>query len=300
MKKMIAILLIGTILIAGGCSRTKLAVPEQGYTILEADGYDGFVTSAKHTTEINLSRKRTVDVKGNKEKEINYRGSNYQVTYEETVQDAYYNQKVELYAKRDGLNCVEFGVNTKTGRLDSYSWYDETYLNNPNLEKKSREECLGVAREYLALYIDDPEQYELTGEKYVETPEYEADYEFCFVRMIDGVRTADLARIRVTVHGIVTYHGFVCLGEMKGAQLPDEEKMIAIQEDIKKKLDGIYEMVKEKYDVSYELDKMEFVRLQDGRYALDFHYTVNVCSLINEEVLPMQDYTRLIAILEDA
>jgi hypothetical protein len=201
---------------------------------------------------------------------------------------------------KDGVKFIQFEVNKKTGRVDGYYYIDKEYLNASNLEKKSREECLAIAQEYLASYIDDPEEYELSEEKYFESPEYEADYEFCFVRMINGVRTTDFARIRVTVHGIVTYHAFVCLGEMKGAQLPDKEEMADIKENVEKKLDSIYERAKEKYDVSYELDKMEFARFEDGRYALDFHYTVKLHSLTSEDVIPIDDYTRLIVFLEGA
>lgn len=306
MKKMIAVLaLIGILFTVGGCSKVEPAVSGElnsvklGYTILEVGGGDSVVTGAQHNQDISLKREYTAESKESKEKTITHHGVEYQVTYEETIKDYYFNDEVRRYVKRNGRNSVEFEVNTKTGRVDGYWWYEEDYLNNPNLEKKSRNECLTVARDYLASYIDDPEAYELVEESFEGIPEYEAQYDFCFARMINGVRTADFARIRVTIHGIVWSHVFDCFGEMKGAQLPDKEEMTTIQEDVEKKLDTIYESVKEKYDVSYELTKMRFVRLADGRYALDFNYDVELLSLASENVFPIKEPTRLLVVLED-
>lgn len=272
------------------------------YTILEIGGYD-CISDTNHNDEFQLQSQKTVNSKLNKEKKIKYGSEEYEVNYEYTETGYLYNKEVEKYSKRYGQDTtkklVDFWINTKTGRMDYYYWFDANYLQSPDLTEKSREECLTISREYLASYVDDVEAYELVDEIYRKDPDLGGQYDFVFARMIDGVMTADLARIRVTIHGIVYNHGFQCLGEMKGAKLPDKEIIDSIYSDMDKRLANIYDPAKEKYNVTIEHDKTVFERLWDGRYALEIYYEAKLTSLENEDAIPKYEMSRFIVILED-
>lgn len=272
---------------------------KEEYTVLEIGGYD-YTSGADHNEEFTLTSEKKVEFKLLKDKKISYGGTEHEVSYEYTKTGYLYNSETERYAERDGLNYTEFEVNKETGRVDYYSWLDMEYLDNPDLVKKSREECLKIAREHLASYTNDPEMYKLVDETIREIPEVDAEYDFLFARMIDGVMTADMARIRVTIYGTVTHHAFGCFGEMRGAKFPDQEKMTAIQADIDQKLDDIYGSIKEDFSVTYELNKMIFERLADGRYALEYYYEVELTSQKNDNARPYYELTRLIVILENS
>ena len=268
------------------------------YTILEIGGYD-YISEANHKDEFRVKWNEEIEGSLAKEKTIEYNGIEYDVNYEYTRTSYLYNSDLEYYAERDGLNYYGFGVNKATGRVDKYDWLDISYLETPDIVEKSRDECFSIAKKQLASLIEDPEQYELECENWLEIPEYDAMYLFEFVRKIDGVKTADVINIDVTIYGIVAYYGAECFGEMRGAKLPDQEKMAAIQADVDKKLDAIYEPIKDDYSVTFELDDMVFERLADGRYALEYYYTAELISLKDEKPIPRHEMTRLIVILEN-
>lgn len=271
---------------------------KEEYTILEIGGYD-YVSEANHNEEFSYKWIEEIEGSLAKEKTIEYSGIEYDVNYEYTRTSYLYNSDLEYYAERDGLNYTRFGVNKTTGKIDMYGWLDISYLETPGLIEKSRDECFSIAKKQLASLIEDPEQYELEHEYLLEIPEYDAKYVFEFVRKIDGVKTEDSIRIDVTIYGILAYYGAECFGEMRGAKLPDQEQMTAIQADIDKKLDAIYEPIKDDYSVTFELDDMVFERLADGRYALEYFYKVEFISLKDENPIPRRETTRLIVILEN-
>lgn len=271
---------------------------KEEYTVLEIGGYD-YVSEANHKEEFRVKLNEEIEGSLAKEKTIEYSGIEYDVNYEYTRTNYLYNSDMECYAERDGLNYTRFGVNKTTGKIDMYGWLDISYLETPGLIEKSRDECLSIAKDQLASLIEDPEQYELEVEALREIPEYDALYVFEFVRKINGVKTADSIRIDVTIYGILAYYRTDCFGVMRGAKLPDQEQMTAIQADIDKKLDAIYEPIKDDYSVTFELDDMVFERLADGRYALEYYYEAELISLKDENPIPRRETTRLIVILEN-
>ena len=268
------------------------------YTILEIGGYD-HISNANHSDEYRLEAKEYTEFKLSSEKTVLFNDATYDVSYDCTKKGYLYNSALEHYSKQDGLDFVEFGINKKTGRIDWYSWLEIGYPQTNELTEKSREECLSIARDYLASYIEDIDAYELTDERYREIPEYGAIYALEYARMIDGVRTADCARINITIYGTVVMHRFESFGEMKNATLPSQEKMEAIQSDIDKKLNSIYASVTDNYTVSYKLNNVIFERLADGKYALEYHYNVQLCGF-GEDAKPIWETTRLIVILADS
>lgn len=293
MKKItVLFVLLSVVFLLMACS-----VKEE-YAVYEIGGYD-YTSGADHNEEFSLKAKENVEFKLFKEKKIKYSDAEFNTTYERTRTGYLYNSKVDCYTQSDGLNFTKFEINTETGRIDCYSWMDMGYLEDPDLEEKSREECLKIAREYLTSYTDEVDAYDLVDEKFRESPEFGSYYNFLFARSIDGVMTADMAGIRVTMYGTVIYHGFECFGEMRGAELPDQEKMSAIQVELDKKLDSIYEPINEDYAITYKLDKTIFERLADGRYALEYFYEVKLTSQKNESAVPHCELTRLIVILEN-
>ena len=268
------------------------------YTILEIGGYD-YISAANHAEEFWGTRYDRIIESLPKKKTIEYNGIAYDMNYKYTNMSYLYNDDVEYYDNWDNGNGYEFGVIKETGKLRWYSWYDSSYLETPGLVEKSRDECFNIAKELLATLVDDPEQYELESEILLDSSVFDATYSFLFVRKIDGTKTVDEFNIRVSIYGTVLDYRAVCLGVMRGAKLPDQEKMAAIQADVDKKLDAIYEPIKDDYSVTFELDDMVFERLADGRYALEYFYKVEFISLKDENPIPRRETTRLIVILEN-
>lgn len=171
------------------------------------------------------------------------------------------------------------------------------YLKQDGLVEKSKEECLRIATDYLSAYVEDAGTYDLIKERYVEIPEYDAIYSLVFARVIDGVTTSDQALISITIYGDIVTHKFTSLGQMKGVDLPNLEVMTAIQADVDQKLENIYASVKKDSSVSYDLSDMVFVRLSNGKYALEYYYDVQI-DLPDGSDRMVYETTHIIAILE--
>lgn len=107
-------------------------------------------------------------------------------------------------------------------------------------------------------------------------PEWKGVYTFHFSRIIDGIETYDCAIIGITVFGDIIDHSFLSLGEMKDAKLPSESDMEIIEENVDRKLKDIYNNVTDKYSVSYEVPEPLFIRMADGRYALEYFVEVGL------------------------
>ena len=293
-KRMFAMLLLFSLALTLIACKSKYE-----YCVMEIGGYD-YISEANHKDEFRTGFDSAVDEKLPQERIINYGGNEYDVNYEFTKKGYLYNGEVIRYSKIvEGKSLVEFSINKTTSRIDSYAWFDEDYLETPGLIEKSRDECLIIAKDFVASLIDDPGEYELCDEKFLEIQELKGMHRFLFVRMIDGVRTADSIAVEVTVYGTVMSYYAELFGEMRDASLPDQEKMTAIQADVDKKLDAIYEPIKDDYSVTFELDDMVFERLADGRYALEYYYTAELISLKDENPITRHEMTRLIVILEN-
>lgn len=176
--------------------------------------------------------------------------------------------------KEKGI-AVEKGINSYTGNTDWYYFYNKNYLAEINKPELTRDECREIAKKYFDEFIDSSE-YDVTYERYMYVPEWKGVYTFHFSRIIDGIETYDYAIIGITVFGDIIDHSFLSLGEMKDAKLPSESDMEIIEENVDRKLKDIYNNVTDKYSVSYEVPEPIFIRMADGRYALEYFVEVGL------------------------
>lgn len=243
------------------------------YVALEAGGHD-YYSGADHNVEFHTEVDEIVET-GYAEQLVTINGIEYELQYSHTER-GYLSQSACVYYKSIGIgSIVNYGVNQETGRMDSFSWYDETYFSDVK-GKKSREECLDIAIKHLGNYIDDANAYTLVDEKYREIPEFDAVYNFEFARVIDHVETSDRAHIGVTVDGTVISHNFTSLGAMKNEETPTQAEMLMMREAAERKLGDIYSGLEGKYTVEYHIDKMRLVKLQDGTLAMEYECDVQL------------------------
>lgn len=248
---------------------------EPSFKILEVGGYD-FFSGANHQEEVNLDSVTYTNSLIPADRTLNKNESTYNVQYEHSKKGYLYNNDLDYYRFTETGKNVEVGFNSKTDRIESFSWMDVDYVNGITTEALSREECLDLAKEYLSDYIDDVSEYQLIDERYLEIPEYKAIYDFEFARVIDGVKTSDSAYVGITVYGTVVSHLFTSLGEMENAALPSEEDMHTIRANIDEKIESIYSNISDTYSMSYEVEDTVFVKLSDGTYALEYYIVVNL------------------------
>lgn len=268
---------------------------EKNYKILEVGGYDN-LSGAKHSEEFEIELKAKEKIFVSKEKNISFNNSEYAVEYDMTAESYLYRTEIDYYEKKESGKRVKFGINTKTGNIDRYSLMDVNYIKEITKSELSRDECLEIAWNYLAKYIDTKD-YELVDEKYRDIPEYKAIYDFEFRRVIDGIQTSDCAYIEVTVFGDVVDHMFISLGEMADAELPSDEDMQTIRTKVEEKLKTIYGNVSDKYTVSYEIPDPVFVRLSDGKYAFEYDIDVSLAPHDNPD-MPISELTKLLVYLD--
>ncbi len=261
------------------------------YRVLEVSGFDNFV-HAEHKAEIDLITSVYPNIFMKSEKTICVNGVDWDVEYQSSTNGYYYKSHVDFYKKSENGSQVQIGVNCSTGRIDSYSWVDRNYANEKQNESRlTEEQCLAIAKAYLNDYTD-ADAYEMVAVRDLKIPEYGGLYDFELTRTINGVETSDRAYIGVTVFGDVVSHLFTSLGEMKGARLPSDVELQKIEALVYEKLDGIYENVADQYEISYDIIKKSFIRLSNGKYAMQ--YDVDVSLFTSDSINPWRESTKFI------
>ena len=285
MKKLISITLcILTIFIFTSCSKSlKIRV-------FEAGGYDSS-SPAQHSSELNLKSITSKKVFIKKEKSFDFKGKNFDTEYIETEKGYLYKEEVNYYQTQD--KSAKFGINSDSGNIDYYRLTKpKNYLSDKTTSELSKEECIAVATEYLKTFVDISD-YEMRYDRYWDSATYGGSYTFEFHRMIGGLETSDSAIIEVTVFGDIFFHKFTSLSEMKDAELPSEEDMNLILQKVEEKVKGIYQTTEEKYLTSYEISNPLFIRLESGKYALEYSIDVTMTSK-NPEDHSLSEVTRII------
>ena len=293
MKKFIAIICVTTIILL--CVISCSSMQKKEFVVLEAGEYDSN-SEANHKMEISLSPEIVKKDINNTTKMIKYNNDQYDSKYRKTSEGYFYRNELDLYECEKNQTEFTFGINSDTGKIDRYSWWNPNYVKEITKPELTRDENLEIARNYLAKYIDTND-YELVDEKYRDIPEYKAIYDFEFRRVINGIQTSDCAYIGVTVFGDISDHLFISLGEMADAELPSDEDMQTIRTKVEEKLKTIYDNVSDKYTVSYGIPDPVFVRLSDGKYAFEYDIDVSLAPHDNPD-MPISELTKLLVYLD--
>ena len=266
------------------------------FEVLEVGGYDN-LSGAAHQDEISLEIESYEKKLVQSSKSINFNGESVATKYRNTQKGYLYHNTLDYYEKKDKGILIKFGINNDTGNIDRYSWIDVNYASNKkDTIQLSRDECLTLAKEYFDKFADSSE-YELIEENYQKIPEYQAIYDFTFARVINGVETSEKASIGITVFGDVISHLFICLGEMKNVSLPTEEEFEIIQNNVDRKIREIYDNITDQYQYSYEIDKTTFVKLKNGRYAIEYYVGVDLEPLDSSKI-GFGELTKLLVYVE--
>ena len=281
MKKfLICILIISMLVSLVSCNKysnsDKGADSPKTYAALEFGGYESYYLSgANHKEDIKLSKTTYSGMPGGTSKNINVLGTEYNAKYDESKKGYYYNEDIDYYEYIIDQYDYEFGVNKNTGRVDECSLsirnYAEVIADSPKL---TREECQNIALDVLGRYVN-VDEYEFTLVQTSDLLEYKV-HNFWFTRIIDGIETKDAAYIVITEYGDLWQYIFTCLGEMKDATVPNAEEISAIEKCVDEKVKSIYANVSEKYSIEYEIRDKYFVKLEDGKYAMEYVVDVHL------------------------
>ena len=273
------------------------------FKVLEANQYDDRISGAKHSTEIELSNETYEKSDIEKSKTLTVNNENFEATYSYSKKSYLYHGDFDRYESKNGENITMIDINSYSGKCDGYFFLDKKYLNEVNEKNKSeltKEECSDIAKQYFEEFAgyEDSCNHILVNEKYIDSPEWKGYYLFEFARVIDGIKTWDRAYIYVTVFGDVIGHYFMSFGSMKDAKLPSESDMKTIEENVEKKLQDIYDNVSDKYSISYEIPKPTFIRMHDGRYALDYSVEVELTLKEGDDARLFSELTQLIVYVD--
>ena len=240
-------------------------------TAYEVGPYE-YVSEANHTAEVTYKTEFYQDNKLIKNRDVEVFGESYSVQYQETriVYD-YDGQstETEIYKYSGDTYSISVHFDKKTGEITAWHRYEKKYENNGEI--KSEEVCLQIARDYLAEYVDDIDEYELVRKNSTST-----SYDFDFYRYIGGMKMRDIASIRVRNNGEVCSVDIECAGSMRDADLPDEVVLSEVRNNVDAKLEAIYEDMYNRYTVTYGKREEMMLAFSDGSYAIECKVTANI------------------------
>ena len=236
-------------------------------------GYSDSISKANHSLEIDLSNETTYKGSVKKTKTVNVFGNEYEVTYKETKKRYLYNCEWDCYEYSDDKMGVFVNINSRTGNIDYCSIAMKEGYEKVYIDKLSQEECLTISQNYLSNHVDDVENYRVDNVR-----EYYNGFRFSFSRYIGELATCDGASITVNFNGEIETFQSECLNELKNAELPPDDIIDQIKNNIDKKLGEIYDAVDDKDKLSYGEKELIFTRFEDGSYGFEIFIDVSLSS----------------------
>lgn len=275
MKKMCC-LFLSVLFVIGFASCAASQEETSKFDVMEVGGYDDN-SVANHHSDIRLNVESYQ--KSAKDKEIStvtIEGKAVSGKYTTSKKGYLFNSEVDCYESSNNGTMVQFGINEKTGVVDSYFCVSTAYAaQHEQSSTLTKEQCTDVALQYLRQYAD-ADKYTLVSVDYRDIPEFKAAYNFEFVRLVDGIRTSDSAILGVTVYGDVISHTFSTMNEFDAFKVPSETDSQVIAANVKKKINDIYDSISDKYTYSWSEEGKRFVKLSDGTYALEYSISVTL------------------------
>ncbi|MBR3838362.1 MAG: hypothetical protein IKJ75_01385 [Clostridia bacterium] len=264
------------------------------YRVYELGGYD-YISGALHSSEMSFEEKVFNDNQIDKNKNISIENKNYDLKYSESTTDTKIGLTLDYYQTSNG--DAEFAFNRETGKIESYFYRDNNYLDNITGEKKTKESCLEIAKDFLRKNIDNIDEYVLSKEEFMDVPRFDGVYKFTFVRIVNNIKINDSAQINVSSYGDIVTYKIGYLGKTGNVQVPDDEELAKIQELVDDKMTRIYSNVQDKYDISYETEDIYFITLADGTDSLEYKIEVTLAN-INDSTYTFREITSLLVVLD--
>lgn len=245
------------------------------FTVVEVSGYDTYSVASRHNdVSLNIENYEKLF---KLDKSVTINGNTFVGEYTRSAKAYFYNADVDYYEYADDGVRVDFGINSNTNVVVSYSYVDFNYTTKKgNAPVLTENECFDIALEYLEQYID-ADEYSMISSNYSEIPEYNAIYDFEFVRLVDNVETSDNVYIGVSIFGDVISHLFGgTINEMNNVPDLSAEDYKTIESNIDTKIKSIFDTVKNEYDYSYACDEKRLIKLSDGAFAMEYYISVNL------------------------
>ena len=285
MRIRIIMILLSTIVLLTSCSlessssssssTSGVSESEPEYKVL-ARSANLYITGLDEDDVIDISSvvEKFENTEAPRELNIEFNGNSYNVKYSESWVFYLYDATVDCYYEKieNGFGrgtCFFIGKNGEIRYFSPDPDYDEDSTSKKEeigVKLLEEEDCLEIANAFLTQQIEDFSEYELYNVFYSKG----SNYLFEFVRFVNGIKTSDRVSVAVNLFGDVIRYDARFLGHMKDteAELPSEEDMLIIQEKIdafeKKKFEGYA------HSYIYEIVEIEFSRLYDGRYFLNY------------------------------
>lgn len=235
------------------------------HTILEANVWQDFY-GARHQVEFE-------DEMGEYEKEEK-KGTVWELLVDgEQLSYTYYKTRLRFL----GDNAVDIYLREEGGSIwvknDRVISFYRPGSKTQGQNEKTRDECFDIAYQFLCQQTDEPDAYVLVEEKnrFETSTTDDPLHRFTFARVINGIITSDQASINVSVYGTIKDWTLYCFGEMKDAVPPSQEELDSILARIGERLEKIHAEVEGKERIVYGTPEITFMRLYNGRYAIEYY-----------------------------
>ena len=200
----------------------------------------------------------------------------YELTYQKSERSYLYGSEVDYYRYSDNAKTLNVYFECATGKIRELRYSDSRYLDarDPD-DVLIEEECYEKALEFLPSLVD-VSGYELTNKTVGPAGGFGGLCTYEFTRFIDGVKTSNQVRISITFYGDVVAYYLNSPEPLDLSKMPTGEALDALSQRVKDRWDAAHTELPYGYEfLSYEIEKLEFIRLFDGRYALLYTVKAN-------------------------
>lgn len=293
MKRIFVFLLIVILMISVfGCNEEQNKKTYQVYEI----GGSGFVSGAKHVSEIVLNDETYIDKDVLEDKIIKFNDREFNATYVHSVRNAMNGLVRDYYETVDPK--IEFGFERETGDEIYFHYYvTNNYLDTVEGEKLDRDACYNIALNYLKLRQPDSSSYKLQYENFMDRA-FGGVHFFEFTHSASSINAIiSTVRINVTVYGDVVVYMITPHSDTNRSKILTTEAINSIEKSIDDKINKIYENINDKYRISYEIKTTYLHTMANDKSCMDYHIIVTLEDIIDTKNIIVEP-TRLLVYLE--
>ena len=220
-----------------------------------------------HKNNFSYNEHDYQDESVNRTLKVNMRGTEYELTYEESSDGPLYYDTIHKYS--DGVREQWFDEN-----MEKCVYYYNPYRPG-DVDACSKEKQMEIAYAFLESQVTNPEQYQITREDYISDTN---GLYIHFTRMNNGIATCDRVILRINKEGVITLFKLEHINEMSNVQPLPEEIIQSANIALENEVQSIYRQLAEQqdYEMTYKAEIEKLVRLDDGRLAFDCHVEAKV------------------------